>query len=88
MAMSLVEYQKQFPNDVIAQQLTVAVQSAVKATLETEIEAAQARVADAIRGAVGSISAKVLQNFSFERMGNDLVIRVAFAFAEPSKKQL
>lgn len=69
------------PNE-FARLLDGALRSEIDKVLGQEIEDAKARVEKAMRAAVGSIAAKVLTNFSYERMGQDLVIRVKFAFPE------
>lgn len=69
------------PNE-FAHLLDSALRSEIDKVLGQEIEDAKARVEKAMRAAVGAIAAKVLTNFSYERMGQDLVIRVKFAFPE------
>lgn len=70
------------PPNEFARLLDSALRSEIDKVLGQEIEDAKARVEKAMRAAVGSIAAKVLTNFSYERMGQDLVIRVKFAFPE------
>ncbi len=51
---------------------------------DTQTTKAKADVEAELRGSVGSIAAKVLQTFSYERMGQDLVICVKFDFTPPN----
>lgn len=70
--------------DEFARLLNSAVTTAINEQLGAVIEEAKANVETRVRGAVGSIAAKILSQFSYERMGTDLLIRVHFAF--PAKE--
>lgn len=59
-----------------------AIEQEVARIIEAEKEELQKRVAARVRGAVGMMAAKILENFSYERVDRDLVIRVQFAFPE------
>jgi hypothetical protein len=70
------------PQEQLIGLLDEAIRQEIERVISTEIDQARDRVEKSVRGAVGAIAAKVLSNFSFERMGQDLVIRVQFAFPE------
>jgi F0F1-type ATP synthase membrane subunit b/b' len=54
------------------------IQRRINEALDQEIKAAQDRVERTIRDQVGQIAANVLQNFSMETLGPELIIRVRF----------
>lgn len=74
------------PNEIV-RLLDGAIRTQINAVIDAEVDSAKVRLEKAVRGTVGSIAATVLQNFSFERMGQDLVIRVKFAFPESKKPE-
>ena len=57
-----------------------AIERAVKDRIDQEVDLAlqeaQERVGRAVRAAVGQIVLSVMQRYSVERMGNDIIIRV------------
>lgn len=59
-------------NDLIGQ----ALKETIDACVEDEIKAAQDRVRVAVQKAAATIAAGVLQHYTMERVGADLVIRV------------
>lgn len=69
------------PNEIV-RLLDGAIRTQINAVIDAEVDSAKVRLEKAVRGTVGSIAAKVLQNFSYMRDGRDLVIRVQFAFPE------
>lgn len=66
----------------VAKSMEGAIRTKIEECIEVEADMAKDRIVGRIRGAVGEISAKVLQNFTFERFGQELVIRVKFYFPE------
>lgn len=59
-----------------------AIKNAIAKSIDLVVEDAKLSVEKQIRGSVGDIAARVLQKFSFDRMGQDLVIRVEFPGAK------
>jgi len=53
-----------------------AIADAIREEIEAEVEIAQNKIAKAIRLRIGDISASVLSQYSMQRMGSDIVIRV------------
>lgn len=60
-----------------------AIEDQIRQIIEEETSVAQKRVADRIRSSVGSIACRVLEQLHFDRVGQDLIIRVEFAFPKP-----
>lgn len=59
-----------------------AIEKEIERIIEEEKEALQERVQAKVRGSIGQIAAKVLNNFTYDRVGTELVIHVQFAFPE------
>lgn len=59
-----------------------ALRKEVEQIAQEEAHAAAQRVETRVREATGQIAAKVLNHFSFERLGNKLVIEVVFPQAK------
>jgi len=59
-----------------------AIETVVSEEIEKVIEDAKRKVEQRVRGEVGAIAARVLEKFSFERLGQELVIRVEFPGAK------
>lgn len=62
----------------LGQLLKGAVEIKIQEIIDEEIAATCKRVETKVRDSIGGIAARVLEHFSFERMGQDLVIRVKF----------
>ncbi len=60
----------------ITRMIEAAVNKAIAEAIETELDAAKQRFVEKIRGSVGAIAATVTQRLSFERIGNELIIRL------------
>jgi hypothetical protein len=59
-----------------------ALETVINEEIDRVVNEAKARVEANIRGQVGSIAARVLEKFSFEKIGSELVIRVEFPGAK------
>ena len=68
------------PSADFARMIQGALNSEVEKVIEAEVEKAKASVEAAVRGKVGEISAKILERFSMERIGQDLNIKVEAYF--------
>lgn len=63
-------------NSDIRNALAPYIQKEIETAIEEEIETLHKRIEERVRGRVGSIVANVLERFSMERFGSELVIRV------------
>lgn len=61
-----------------AKLLQGAIQTAVEEAVKEVVDRAKAEVETKVRGQVGQIAARILEKFSFEKFGQELVIRVEF----------
>lgn len=73
------------PPDAFAKKFDIAIRLSIDESIEAVAEEAKAKVVAQIRGAVGDIASRVLKNFTFERFGQELVIRVQFFFPDDNK---
>ncbi len=55
-----------------------AIEESARKAIEEEMEGVKKRVEEKVRGQVGMIAARVLDRFSFERVGQTLRIEVNF----------
>ena len=62
----------------IGELLQKAIQQEVTRIIEEEVQEAPRRIQERIRGRIGQITAQVLEHFSMERQGSEIVIRVNF----------
>jgi len=65
-------------NDEIGKLIQHTIRQEIENVLNDEVDVVSKRVEQKIRASVASISAKVLEHFSMERFGSELVIRVNF----------
>jgi hypothetical protein len=66
----------------IEQMIAKGLQQVIDQEIDRVVEEAKVKVERNIRAESGSIAARVLKRFSFEKMGTDLVIRVEFPGAK------
>lgn len=62
----------------VPRMIAQAVENEIHRVIDSEIEQAKMRIEKEIRGRVGAIAAKVLERFSYDRVRNELLIRVDF----------
>lgn len=74
-------------SDTITAALHRAIKAEIEAIIEKESKDIALRVEKRVRESVGSIAATCLEHFSFERLGNHLVIKVDFDGTKLDKKQ-
>jgi hypothetical protein len=62
----------------LAPLLREAIEKHLHDIIENEIQEVKLRLEKRVRAEIGSIAATVLERFSYERVGNELIIRVDF----------
>lgn len=73
------------PTDSLSSKIYRVMEAEITRIVEEEAEAAAKRVQARVRGMTGQIAARCLEHYTFERLGNQLVIRVDFDHLNPNK---
>ncbi len=72
MARMALETNESYVKDLILR----GIMDSVSEIIEDEIDKVRDKAASRLRGSIGSISARVLQQFDMRRMGNEIVVSV------------
>lgn len=70
------------PPNALTPLIQHALREKIDEILALEIEQTKRRIETRIRESVGSIASRVLERFSYERVGHDLLIRVEQVFPD------
>jgi hypothetical protein len=63
-------------SDGVAGAIKRGIEDAIKQIIEKEVKEASARIESKVRESVGQITTRVLNRFTMQQMGSELVIRV------------